>query len=192
MTENNTTVRGFALLMTLVVVSVVLAIGLSLVQLSLQQLTLSVDARDSELAFHATSAGLECGIHSRNANPATFIDWDDTESDPVIDCMEVDNVNPITATRDNSPATGYVNQFQYELEPNFGTRGNACIEIDMFVIHAESGPIDDYPVGGGLGLLDCASGSICTAVLARGYNKADCSAAAVGPYEIMRELNAVF
>ena len=47
---------GFALLMTLVVVSVIISIGVSVLDLSVKQVRLSTNAKESEAAFHAANA----------------------------------------------------------------------------------------------------------------------------------------
>ena len=47
---------GIALLMTIMVLGVVLSVTLAIVELSLQHLALSVDFKDSEIAFHAANA----------------------------------------------------------------------------------------------------------------------------------------
>ncbi|MFW6210467.1 MAG: hypothetical protein ACOC4E_03185, partial [Patescibacteria group bacterium] len=51
---------GFALLITLLVVGVVLAVGAVLLDLTIKQVQLSSTAKDSEIAFHAANAGMEC------------------------------------------------------------------------------------------------------------------------------------
>ena len=63
---------GIALLMTVMVLSVVLSVTLAIVELTLQQLALSVDSRDSEVAFHAANAGLECARYTRRNASTTF------------------------------------------------------------------------------------------------------------------------
>ncbi len=56
---------GFALLVTIIVVGVVVAIGISILDLSIKQVRLTTTSRDSELAFHAANAGLECARFNR-------------------------------------------------------------------------------------------------------------------------------
>lgn len=180
--------NGFALLFTLVIVSVVLAISLSLIQLTLKQLALSVDARDSELAFHAASAGLECALYTRNNQSDAFIDWASGPA-PAFSCLGV-NASPLTSAR-SSVTGGYVNNFTYDMNPTFSASGRGvCVEIDYVVIAAESGPVT-HNVGGALGDIFCAEGGVCTVAFVRGYNKATCGGTP-RPFEVMRELNAVF
>ena len=59
---------GFALLITLIVVGVVLSVGLSILDLSIRQVRLSTNAKESELAFHAANAGMECARYWRRAS----------------------------------------------------------------------------------------------------------------------------
>ena len=65
MIRHNTSSRGFALLMTLLVVAVVVSITLAVIELSIKQLNLAVTAKDSEIAFHAANAGMECVRYAR-------------------------------------------------------------------------------------------------------------------------------
>jgi hypothetical protein len=58
--------QGFALLIALIVVGVVLSIGLSILNLSISQVRLSTDAKESEAAFHAANAGMECARYWRH------------------------------------------------------------------------------------------------------------------------------
>lgn len=71
-TFKNKNKSGFALLMALIVVSVVVSIGLTVLELSLKQIRLSTNSRDSETAFHATNAGLECARYWRIAASTTI------------------------------------------------------------------------------------------------------------------------
>ena len=58
---------GFALLLTILIISVVITVTLTMISVSIKQVQLSVDTRDSEIAFHAANAGLECMRHWRRA-----------------------------------------------------------------------------------------------------------------------------
>jgi hypothetical protein len=65
MTHHKTSTAGFALLMTLMVVSVIVSITAAVIELSLKQLQLAVTTRDSEIAFQAANAGMECARYAR-------------------------------------------------------------------------------------------------------------------------------
>jgi Tfp pilus assembly protein PilX len=56
---------GFALLISLLVVGVVISVGLSILDLSIKQVRLASNATESEKAFHAANAGIECARYWR-------------------------------------------------------------------------------------------------------------------------------
>src|SRR6056297_3030355 len=60
MADNTQSQSGFALLVSLIVVSVVVSVGLVLLDVTIKQLRLSSNSTDSEIAFHAANAGMEC------------------------------------------------------------------------------------------------------------------------------------
>ena len=60
---NPTHKKGFAMLFTVLLMSLVLSIGLSLSSLSLKQTLLSSLAKDSQVAFYQADAGAECGMY---------------------------------------------------------------------------------------------------------------------------------
>ena len=55
--------RGFTLLITLILTAVILGVGLSLLDISLKQVTLASSARQSTYAFYNADSALECGLY---------------------------------------------------------------------------------------------------------------------------------
>jgi hypothetical protein len=55
--------RGFTLLLAALVSSVVLALGISIFEIALKQVTLSSMGRDSQFAFYAADTGAECALY---------------------------------------------------------------------------------------------------------------------------------
>jgi len=55
--------RGFALLYSVLVASLLLAIGLSIFNITIKELVLSSSARDSEFAFFAADTGTDCALY---------------------------------------------------------------------------------------------------------------------------------
>lgn len=55
--------RGFTLLYSVLVASLLLSIGLAILNISIKEVMLSGSARDSQLAFYAADAGLECALY---------------------------------------------------------------------------------------------------------------------------------
>jgi len=56
--------KGYTLLFAVLVSSLVLAIGISILFINKKELLLTIGARDSAAAFYAADAGLECGIYA--------------------------------------------------------------------------------------------------------------------------------
>jgi len=75
--------RGFTLFFAVLVTSLVLAVGLSIFNITIKEITLSSDTRESFLALYAADSGIECAIF-----------WDVTEDSFVegtpIECQGVD------------------------------------------------------------------------------------------------------
>ncbi len=55
--------RGFTLLVAMIMTSVILAISLSLLNISYKQVLLSSTARQSQYAFYAADSALECALY---------------------------------------------------------------------------------------------------------------------------------
>jgi hypothetical protein len=55
--------KGFALLFSVIVSVVLLAIGLSIISVSLKQLVFAGTGRESQIAFYAANTGIECALY---------------------------------------------------------------------------------------------------------------------------------
>jgi type II secretory pathway pseudopilin PulG len=55
--------NGFTLLFAVLVSTLILAVGASIISIALKQLTLSGSARDSHFAFYAANSGVECAFY---------------------------------------------------------------------------------------------------------------------------------
>lgn len=163
--------QGFALLMTLIVVTVVISIGLSVLDLSIKQIRLSTNARDSEVAFHAANAGMECARYTRRANSNAMENG--SAISPV--CFSA-SPSPNDVTEILNTAAGEV--FKYEYGFTWGGSATRCSQITTLVASSS-------PSGGGLTIPNmtdhvpgfpsdtktCGEGERCTVVSVRGYNK---------------------
>lgn len=170
---------GFALLMSMVVMGVLISIGLSVLELSLKQVELSTNVRDSEIAFHAANAGMECSRYWRRAasstmeaggafNPTCF----DTISNPVSVVAQ-----PITGT----DVSGDGNIYKYDYNFTWGgTNAERCSQISALVFNAATSTpsldldniqnyISGYPST--VTTFDCEGGARCTVMSVQGYNK---------------------
>ncbi len=160
---------GFALLITLVIISVVISIGITLVDLTLKQLRLANNSKDSESAFHAANAGAECVRY-----------WRIKESDK----FEAGLVQiPVTcfdaAVVDSVPTelvAGSVYRHDFEISWAANTR---CSKVRMITISSDPDAaaavnfvgiqaiIPGYPVN----VKSCNPGGRCSIISVQGYNR---------------------
>jgi type II secretory pathway pseudopilin PulG len=176
--------NGFALLITLIVVGVVLSVGLALLDLSIKQVRLSTNAKDSEVAFHAANAGLECARYWRRESSDEMEAGDPFTPTCFGESVTGDNggeVNPSTnPDPDLDDATdGSANLYDYKF--TWGTNSDRCTRIKTLVVSADvignGAAVDNmeelfpgYPDGN---TFTCDAGGRCTVISVRGYNK-DC------------------
>ena len=173
---------GFALLLALIVTSVSLAIGLSLLDVTVKQIALSATARESEIAFQAAAAGMDCLIFARSHYP---IDSQIDGGTVPVDCLN----KSITVSDTNSdPNTQFFSdQFDWTLPSG----QDICVDFTMAVIDASLGD-ETFAEPNGAGVKTCVSGRVCTYAYARGYNR-DCTEASSGSiFLVQRELTAEF
>lgn len=165
--------QGFALLITLVVVSVILAIGLSLLFITTKQYLLAVTANESEKAFQAAQIGLECMRYHR-AQPTTrakLLREDTSNWPPPLACAGVtSNIVNSSAVLPGAPSGALLYKYQYRFTVN-----NSCIDSSLYIADYRQSQSDQaYNIssqGEGLAEIECSAGTLCTAVFARGYNR---------------------
>jgi Tfp pilus assembly protein PilX len=165
---------GLALLLAIIVVSVVVSIGLSVLDVSIKQLQLSTNYKDSEIVFHAVNAGLECARYIRVSES------DDIESGGNVSssCFGtgVDVVDSDTVS--SGVTDGVVHS--YDLEASWGDEGQRCskMKIVAFDPTTSNQPmsvagskmeelIPGYPYGD----KDCDAGALCTVISVQGFNR---------------------
>lgn len=162
--------KGFAMLITLVVVSVILAIGLSLLFVTTKQYELAVAASESEKAFQAANIGLECmRYHRAQPNTLKILLKETSTAVPSLACA---GVNP-NATPQGSTLYSQNNQFLYSYKYAYTTNIGQCIETSLFVSDVRNATANfEYSITGeGLSTISCTAGTFCTAVFSRGYNR---------------------
>lgn len=181
--------RGFALLITLVVVSVVLAIGLSLLFVTTRQYVLAIMANESEKAFQAGQIGLECLRYWRN-QPAVVADFlrDGSFPDPV----QCAGVSSAAIQSSGTPFSGY---WLYRYQYRFNIEGGRCVEPTLYIadMREYAGSPDPLVIsltGEGLSSIKCAGGTICTAIFSRGFNRPCDQLNSI--YAIQREITIQF
>ena len=174
------TTAGFALLLTLVVISIVLAVGLSLLQITVKQLSLSSIARESTVAIYAANSGIEC-IQYHRLVPETlekFLRDDTVGWPPTVQCADVNPTWTATQTLiDNDQGRFLYNyKYRYELDQgSSGTADDACMEVSLYVADMRQATANiDYTVADeGLATISCNANtaSVCTTIFSRGFNR---------------------
>lgn len=165
------TENGFALLITLVVVSIVLAIGLSLLFVTTKQYLLAITANESEKAFQASQIGIECLRYHRNA-PATLAKFLAGDSNTPLNCAGVVS-NVINSGGQPVLVLSGGNYWLYNYRYSY-TIDNQCAEPSIYIadFRQYSGADLELSITGeGLETIECAAGTICTAIFSRGYNR---------------------
>ena len=189
MVDNKKKQSGFALLVSLIVVGAVLSIGLAIIDLSIKQVRLAATTKDSEIAFHAANAGMECARYwRRQANAsmetgtptsqplecfsATAADVPGSSNSVVNGSGEV-SAGPAVTTAGSGSA------YVYEYEFTWGTPGvdQRCTSIttvvavsDLTTAMTVSNMRSLIP-GYTSNSLTCAVASQCTAIAVQGYNR---------------------
>ena len=163
-TSTGASKRGFALLLTIVVVSVVLAVGLSLLDITVKQISLSITGRDSEVAFHGAQGGIEClQALVRDTN---FVDGETPGA--TVNCL---GSNRTLSVDSSFGGDSDIDEYSFSADWNNGEQ-DLCSEGYLYVIDARSGNKSVTFDNQGLVSESCADGDLCTVVFARGFNRA--------------------
>ena len=179
--------NGFALLITLLTVGVIISATLAIVELSRLQLQLSVDSRDAEAAFSAANAAKECAQYVRTTSAVGIRNNDSSIG---TNCLGT-NFSMTRLSHGfgvSGGGNGAVRRYRSLI--NWDASGSArCSVIEMIVVYAETGNIT---IGTGSNNLQriisnyhnptmtCVRGSECTIIAASGYNSTCSGRNAVG------------
>jgi len=177
---NKSSQGGFALLITILTVGVVVSATLAIVELSRMQLKLSVDSRDAEIAFSAANAAKECAQYMRTTASSTISNGGQIR----VNCLDYSsNIRAATTLGfgvGTSIGSNGDNVFRYTYDIPWEASGlSRCSMIDMIVVYATTKTIT---IGTGANTLQrvvsnyrsptmtCRQGSQCTIIAASGYN----------------------
>lgn len=198
--------EGIALLVTLLLLGVLLAIGASLLNITLKQYQFSGMALASETAFQAANAGMECILYYDNdPNGSVFdVPGDGSGRSPVLslNCMN-ENSSDIVAgngtcfgcNEGGAVESGEEQMFEFEwgsprgcsqvsVYKFYSTSDEVSVEIDDVFYRADGSDADSDPD-------PCPIGGICTVVQARGYD-VSCSDVGTAARVVEREYTIVY
>lgn len=171
--QKKNTDRGFTILIAIVVAGITLAIALSILSITLKQLSLGGIARESEIAFQAANAGVECiRFHDVAASEEDSFDVPGNGGEQTvrvsITCLG-------TATQNSAAGSDldYLARSREEQRFTWTWDSNqVCTDVSVYKYYSTSGSVDMAPL---VTDRDCPDDVECTVVQARGYN-APCSA----------------
>lgn len=136
--------KGYALLFAVLVSALVLAIGVSILNTSRQELVLTAGARNSDYAFYAADSGYECALYydyqGTSGNGSTFFStttfaYAATQS---LACG-TNNSGGVVDSTVTMNTTGSGPGAYYDFIFNFPLYGNACTSVDVNKIYNASG-----------------------------------------------------
>lgn len=177
--STKTTESGYALLITLVLVGVVLSVGLTILDLSIKQVRLSTNAKDSEVSFHAANAGMECARYWRRTSSTEMETFQDINPN----CFggTISHYSKYDLRNDGVVA-GDGETYLYKYDFTWGSAGEErCTRVitmvastTIFGVGATTTDISDYIPG--FPTEDdpkyCEPSARCTVISVRGYNRA--------------------
>ncbi len=171
---NKKSQSGFALLMSIIVIGVVVSVGLSLASLTSKQLNLSTNSKESETAFHSANAGVECAQYFRY-NQAEEVEVGD---DFDFKCFGVGgNISAIDPETYAGVTVSKADAFLYKKDFSWADN-TRCSDVTMLIVvpndDDEKGKISGvksifpgYPYDNDL---ECEVGGRCAVISAEGYS----------------------
>ena len=130
--------HGFTLLLTVIVIGVILSVTVASLNLAVKQVRLSADTRDSEVAFQAASAGLECIRYWRRAERDGF---EENEAEIDIRCFTNTAVSPAVRQNitdsDGVTGSGSVHRYAYQISWGDSAFGERCSQMRFIVMNTD-------------------------------------------------------
>ena len=150
--------RGFTLLIAILVISIVLAIGLSVLNITLKEFILSGIARESTIALNAADAGMECALY-----------WDRSSQGGRFNVgASGSNITCMGQSRPSGGGTSGTAQ-HFEFEWGQTPTLKVCAKVDVTKYLSASGDINMGGTCSGSPCI-CPEGVICTRTVSLGYN----------------------
>ncbi len=123
-TNTYTSRRGFALLVAVVFMSVMLALGLALGSVVYKQQLLASSAIDSQYAFYAADSALECALYADQQMGLFAYDANLSAPPPAMTCDAIAPVSVVTVSHD---ASQWVTATRLSLDG-----GRYCADITIY------------------------------------------------------------
>lgn len=156
--------RGFTLLVAVLVVSIVLAIGLSILTITLKEYILSNVARESAIALNAADAGMECALYWDRASQGGKFDVGASAQSIVCMGKTIAAGGASSGTAQALNETGLVGI-------TWGTSQQVCAKVSVTKYFDANNPVPMGVNPAGMAI-SCPAGVQCTRTVSLGYNKA--------------------
>lgn len=146
---------GFTLLLAILVISIILSIGLAIVNVTVREYLISGMGRESEIAFYAADGGMECATYwDTRADGGSFAFG---AEDASVTCMGTN------LAVDTTSSGGTLRTSLFEIDWGPEDEG-LCARV---AVRKYYDPSDSIVMQSGA---TCAQGRICTELESRGYN----------------------
>jgi hypothetical protein len=119
--------KGFVLLYAVLVTMVIVTVGVLMINIIARQIILSSLAKNSQIAFYAANAGIECSYHLYNKQLFGYTNDDGTFTPPsagpiFIECQN----NAGQPVNNGSLAGGYLYEWSF-----LTSQGSGCVDIEV-------------------------------------------------------------
>ena len=145
--------RGFAMLFSVRVSSLLVVIGLSIFSITLKELTISTSARESQIAFYAANSGLECALRWDNLNGHGLRSAFASTSDDITSAKSVRAF--CNTVRINETTSSATTEFEFKVN-NPNTLNGPCAKVKIVKIPGS-------PVGKMTTVIESRGKNICDA-----------------------------
>lgn len=131
------TQRGFALLIAIIFMSVMLSFGLALGSIGYKQQVLASNAIESQYAFYAADAALECGLYAdQQLNLFDYASHSSTVHPQLITTVACNDSPPYATELSYSYGTTLVVSQRFSLDA-----GKRCVDVTVYKPSPDSGGI---------------------------------------------------
>lgn len=188
------TEEGFALLLAIIISSVMLAIGVSVLKISVNQVNLATTARESEFAFQAAHAGVDCLAYWRNESAISYtriLTYDQfyAQSMPPINCFGFPSTAAASSRLRLQNDEGHSSTDVYFYDLDWGSPVR-CTRMRMTIVNAYGADLAipyPSPIIGNSTAKICKAGTICNYIVSDGYNRS-CDETDSSIFSIQREI----
>lgn len=115
------------MLFSVLISSLLVAVGLSIFNLTLKEITLSTAGRESQIAFYAANSGMECALYGDLVGDGTRSSFASNNTIGALASVDCNGLNALTASGQTSSSA--TTKFNFKIE---GTGDKSpCVEVTV-------------------------------------------------------------